>query len=100
MRAKREFRNRDRTEVSVLDALVDRGEGMTVFELRTRVEVEIDALEEALANLKDDGLITTTREDGRLVIRPADRVVPETDDDDDVDGESSIVDRLFDRLGL
>ncbi|MWG35569.1 DUF6432 family protein [Halomarina oriensis] len=98
MRAKREFRDRDRTEVSVLDALVERGEGMTVFELRTRVDVEIDALEEALGSLKDDGLITTTREDGRLVIRPADRVVPDADEGDD-DG-TSVVDRVFDRLGL
>lgn len=95
MRAKREYRNRDGTEVAVLDTLVGHGEGMTVFELRTRVEVEIDALEEALAGLKDDDLITTTREGGRMVIRPADRVVPDVDDEDE---EESFVDRLRGRL--
>ncbi|MFC5970780.1 DUF6432 family protein [Halomarina salina] len=95
MRAKREYRNRDDTEVGVLDTLVGHGEGMTVFELRTRVDVEIDALEEALAGLKEDSLITTTREDGRLVIRPADRVVPDVDDEDD---DESLVDRLRERF--
>ena len=46
MRAKREYRDRDETEVAVLDALADRkDEGMTVFELRSRVDVDIDELE-------------------------------------------------------
>ena len=41
MRAKPEFRDRDDTEVAVLDALADRrDEGMTVFELRSEVDVE------------------------------------------------------------
>ncbi|MFD1511754.1 DUF6432 family protein [Halomarina rubra] len=96
MRVKREYRSRDDTEVTVLDALVDRGEeGMTVLELRTRVEVEIDALETALAALKSDRLITTEREDGRLVIRPAEKVVP---DEDETDEETSLVDRLRERF--
>jgi hypothetical protein len=96
MRAKREYRNRDDTEVAVLDALVERaGEGTTVFELRTRVEVEIDALEDALASLKADDLITTERSDGRLVIRPEEKVVPEADENDE---ERTLVDRLRDRL--
>lgn len=96
MRAKREYRNRDETEVAVLDALVERGgEGMTVLELRTRVDAEIDRLEEALSALKRDDLITTERTDGRLTITPADRVVPEEGDDDE---EPSLIDRMRGRL--
>ncbi|WP_049927798.1 DUF6432 family protein [Halopiger goleimassiliensis] len=97
MRAKPEYRNRERTQVAVLDALVDRAEeGMTVFELRAAVEVEIDDLEGALATLKDDGLIDVESEQGRTVIKPADRVVPDQPTDDD---ESwSIGDWLRDRF--
>ncbi|WP_254537150.1 DUF6432 family protein [Halomarina litorea] len=97
MRAKREYRSRDDTEVAVLDALVERGEeGMTVLELRTRVDAEIDTLESALASLKEEHLIGTRREDGRLVITPADRVVPDPEDasEDDV----SLFDRLRERF--
>ncbi|WP_290815492.1 DUF6432 family protein [Halovivax sp.] len=77
MRAKREYRDRGRTQVAVLDALVERSDdGMTVFELRAAVSVEIDELETALANLKDDDLIVVSKHEGRTVIKPADRVVP------------------------
>lgn len=95
-RAKGKFRDRDDLEVAVLDALVDRGEeGMTVFELRSRVEADIDALEEALAALKADDLIAV--EDGdRAVIIPADRVVP---DGPTADPEPrSLIDEIRDRL--
>lgn len=85
MRAKPEFRDRPETEVTVLDALADRQEeGMTVFELRSRVDVDIDRLEEALAELKADGLIEVTTASDRTVIIPEDGVVgpydPETDE--------------------
>ena len=97
MRAKREYRSRDATEVAVLDALVERSdEGMTVLELRTRVDAEIDALEDALASLKEERLIGTRREEGRLVITPADRVVPDSEEDLDEDG--SLLDRLRERF--
>lgn len=97
MRAKREYRSRDTTEVAVLDALVERGdEGMTVLELRTRVDAEIDALEDALASLKEEHLIGTRREEGRLVITPDDRVVPDPEDTDDE--EESVLDRLRERF--
>ncbi|WP_255170581.1 DUF6432 family protein [Natrononativus amylolyticus] len=87
MRAKREFRDRESTEVAVLDALVNRTEdGMTVFELRAAVSVEIDALEDALATLKADDLITVETRGGETVIKPADRVVP--DDPVETDEES------------
>ncbi|WP_207591384.1 DUF6432 family protein [Halomontanus rarus] len=85
MRAKQEYRDRESTEVAVLDELVNRtDDGMTVFELRAAVEVEIDALEEALADLKEDDLITAEYRESQTVIKPDDRVVPdETVDDDD-----------------
>lgn len=84
MRAKPEYRNRDDVEVAVLDALADRREeGMTVFELRSRVAVDIDTLESALADLKDDGLIEATQEDNRTLILPGDGVVGPVDPDDD-----------------
>ncbi|WP_330631084.1 DUF6432 family protein [Halocatena halophila] len=97
MRANEEYRNRDATEVSILDALVERSaEGMTILELRTRVGVEIDVLETALASLNDDGLLETSRTDGQLLLRPADRVIPETATDDP--GEPTLIERLRDRL--
>lgn len=84
MRAKREFRDRQRTQVAVLDALVNRAEdGMTVFELRAAVSVEIDELEESLAALKEDSLIEVDDRGSRTVIKPDDRVVPADADDAD-----------------
>jgi len=95
MPAKREYRDRDDVQVAVLDALVQRGgEGMTVLELRTRVDVDIDRIEGALGELKTEDLIDVEREDGRVVIRPDDRVVPEHTDEED----PSLVDRLRDRF--
>ncbi|MFC6960988.1 DUF6432 family protein [Halocatena marina] len=96
MRTKREFRNREETEVAVLDALVERsGEGMTIFELRTRVDVEIDALESVLSSLKDEGLINTERSGSQLVITPADCVLP---DEQEVEYTKSILERIRDHL--
>lgn len=84
MRAKREYRDRDDTQVAVLDALANRREdGMTVFELRSRVDVSIDELEGALADLKDDGLIEATDEGERTVIIPEDHAIGQYDPDDD-----------------
>jgi len=84
MRAKPEYRDRDETEVAVLDALADRHqEGMTVFEIRSRADVTIDQIEDALAALKDDGLIVVEKDDERTLILPDDDVVgPETTDAD------------------
>lgn len=84
MRAKREYRNRDETQVSVLDALADRrDEGMTIFELRSRVDADIDELETALADLKDDGLIQANDDGERTVIVPEDHAIGQYDPDDD-----------------
>jgi len=99
MKAKREFRDRPDVQVTVLDALVDRREdGMTVFELRAAADVDIDTLEGALADLKDDSLISVETTDGRTVVLPDDRVVP--DPADPPDDEASLVDAVRDRLGL
>ncbi len=95
MKAKPEYRDRDRTEVAVLDALADRHEeGMTVFELRTRVDVDIDTLEDALGSLKDDDLIEATKEDQRTVILPDEKVITENDRED----EPGLIDEVRRRL--
>ncbi|WP_293029798.1 DUF6432 family protein [Natronococcus sp.] len=97
MRAKREYRDRAETEVAVLDALVDRADdGMTVFELRAEAEVDIDELEEALATLKEDGLIDVESETSETVIKPDERVVPEMPADNA--DEQSIGDWLRERM--
>jgi hypothetical protein len=99
MRARREFRNRSQIDVEVLDALVDRAdEGMTVFELRAAVDADIDALEDALARLKSDGLIAVEESSERVVIMPAERVVP--DPGEQPDDDQSFVDRVREKLGL
>lgn len=82
MRAKREYRERESTEVAILDALVNRSEeGMTVFELRAAVSVEIDELEEALAALKADDLIVVEATTTDTLIKPEERVVPRADEE-------------------
>jgi DNA-binding transcriptional ArsR family regulator len=84
----------------VLDALVDRTEeGMTVFELRTGVDVDIDELEAALGDLKDAGLIDVENDDGPMRIYPDERVVPEFDPEDS-GGGPSLIERVKKRLGL
>jgi predicted transcriptional regulator len=99
MKAKREFRDREDVEVAVLDALVDRGgEGMTVFELRAAVDEDIDTLEDALGRLKDDSLISVERDDGRTVVLPDDRVVP--DPSERPDDDEGLFDAIRDRLGF
>lgn len=96
MRAKREFRTRNETEVAVLDALVERSDdGMSVLELRSRVDVEIDVLEAALSSLKEDGLIVAERTDNQLMITPVDRVIP---DEQENDHPPSLLERLRERV--
>ena len=97
MQAKPEYRDREETEVAVLDALADRGEdGMTVFELRSSVDVDINTLEAALANLKADELIEATEEGEETYIVPdSDVIGPEVDDE-----TASIVDQLRERFPL
>ena len=97
MRAKPEYRDRDDTEVAVLDALADRrDEGMTVFELRSRTEANIDRIEDALASLKADDLIEVEDNGERTVILPGEGVVGESLPDED----ESILDQIRKRLPL
>ncbi|MBX0322158.1 MarR family transcriptional regulator [Halomicroarcula sp. F13] len=95
MRAKPEYRDRDETEVAVLDALADRhNEGMTVFEIRSQADVNIDQIEGALAALKEDDLIEVDDDGERTVILPDEDVVgPEATDD-----EPSLFEQLRRRL--
>jgi DNA-binding transcriptional ArsR family regulator len=96
MQAKREYRDRDGTQVAVLDALVDRHEeGMTVFELRSHADVDIDRMEEALADLKSAGLIEVEKQSGTTRIYPHQRVVPDPGEDPE---ERSWLERLLERL--
>ncbi|MCY4729431.1 MarR family transcriptional regulator [Natronomonas gomsonensis] len=100
MQAKREYRDRDDTEVAVLDALVDRTEeGMTVFELRSGVGTDIDAIEDALAELKEEGLITVENDDERMRIYPDERVVPDRNGTES-DSSPSLFRRIREKLGL
>jgi len=97
MRAKPEYRDRDETEVAVLDALADRHkEGMTVFELRSRADIDIDTLEDALEALKADGLIEVDDSGERTVILPEEDAVGMPDPDD----EESLLDEIRKRLPL
>ena len=96
MRTKREFRDRPDPEVRILDALVDRREeGMTVLELRSRVDTDIDGIEAALESLKADGLIVVDPGESRTVIRPAGRVIPDREPQDD---DRSFFERVRRRL--
>jgi DNA-binding transcriptional ArsR family regulator len=96
MKAKGEYRDRADPEVAVLDALADRHEdGMTVFELRSRVDLDIDTLEESLSELKADDLIEVTEESDRTVIRPDEAVVGTDVNDGD---ETGVLDEIRRRL--
>ena len=92
-----EYRDRDEAEVAVLEALAERAEeGMTVLEIRSRADVDIDRLETALADLKAEDLIDVTEKDDRTIIRPDDAVLG-TEGDDRPD---SLIDRMREKLPL
>jgi len=95
MKAKEAYRDRDDAEVALLDALADRGEeGLTVFELRSHVDVEIDTIEDALAELKADGLIEVHDDSQRTVIVPDEDVITTGEPAE----EDSLLDDLRDRF--
>lgn len=96
MKARRAYRDRAAVEVAVLDALVERREeGMTVLELRSSVDADIDAIEAALAELKRDDLITVLEGDSAAIIKPDDRVVPDPGEEP---REPTFLEKLRDRL--
>jgi len=95
MRAKQEYRDRDDAEVAVLDALANRGsEGMTVYELRSHADVDINRMETALSNLKADDLIEASEDGQRTVIVPHEDVITSGEPDDD----GSFIDDIRDHL--
>ena len=97
MKARREVRDRPDTEVAVLDALVDRQHaGMTVLEIRAHVDADIDDIEDALTNLKADGLIHATDEGGRTHITVDDSVIPDGDPEPDY----TLIDRIREKFQL
>ncbi|MFC5133456.1 MULTISPECIES: DUF6432 family protein [Haloferacaceae] len=99
MAAKSEYRDRPDVQVALLDALVDRGdEGMTVLELRAAVDADIDAVEDALAALKEDSLITVESGD-RVRVYPHDRVVPDAEPNE-AEPTGGLLEGLRERLGL
>lgn len=99
MRVPPEFRDREETQVAVLNALVGRADdGMTVLELRSGVDATIDEVEDALSALKSAGLIDVEQSDGGVRIYPDDRVVP--DAGEHVDEEPGLLDSIRRRLGL
>lgn len=99
MAAKPEYRDRPDEQVAVLDALVDRGdEGMTVLELRAAVDADIDAIEAALSELKEESLITVESDD-HVRVYPHERVVPDPESADE-EPSGGLLDAVRDRLGL
>ncbi|MDZ7745332.1 MAG: DUF6432 family protein [Halobacteriales archaeon] len=95
MQAKPAYRDREETELAVLDALVDRrDEGLTIFEVRASVDAPIDDLEDALAALKADDLIRVTDADSETRIYPRDRVIP----DEEALDEQSLTDALREKF--
>lgn len=81
MELRQEHRDRDETQISVLEALADRHkEGMTVFELRSVVDTDIDDLEMALSGLQRDGLVAVEENGDRTVFVVASSAIePETE---------------------
>jgi DNA-binding transcriptional ArsR family regulator len=95
MQAKREFRDRTDEQVAVLDALVERHEeGLTVLELRSSVDIDIDRIEAALGELQSAGLIHVEEQSGATRIYPAEKVVPTAEGDE----EPSLVDAIREKL--
>jgi len=85
-------RQRDDVQAAVLDALVGRDDGMTIFELRSHVDADIDELETALTDLKHDGFITADSSGDQTVITATEKAKPQPEP------EESWLDRLIDRL--
>ena len=93
------YRDRDEVEFEVLASLADRAEeGMSVLELRAAVDADIDRLEPALADLKEEGLIDVESEGDGVVIYPADGVV--ADPEELAEEDPSVLEIIRDRFGF
>lgn len=94
-----EHRDRDEVEFEVLAALADRAEeGMTVLELRAAVDTDIDRLEPALEELKQEGLIDVESTGDGIALYPAEGVI--ADPADLADDEPSVLESIRRRFGL
>lgn len=68
MQLRPEHRTRSDTQRAVLEALADRHEeGMTLFELRSVVDADIDQLEAALSGLQESGLVAVSDDGERTM---------------------------------
>lgn len=98
MRLRQEHRDREETEVAVLQALADRHEeGMTLFEMRSVVDTDIDGLERALSGLQESGLVAVEENGDRTVFVIGSSAI-EAEDEPDV--EESFFGWLKGRLGF
>jgi DNA-binding transcriptional ArsR family regulator len=94
-----EHRDRDEVEFEVLAALADRAdEGMSVLELRAAVDADIDRLEPALGDLKDEGLIDVESQGNGVVLYPADGVVADPEELGEED--PSVLEIIRERFGF
>ena len=94
-----EHRDRDEVEFEVLAALADRAEeGMSVLELRAAVDADIDRLEPALGDLKQEGLIDVESDGDGVVLYPADGVVADAEELSDDD--PSVLEIIRNRFGF
>jgi DNA-binding transcriptional ArsR family regulator len=94
-----EHRDRDEVEFEVLAALADRAEeGMSVLELRAAVDADIDRLEPALGDLKDEGLIDVESQGDGVVLYPADGVVADPEELGEED--PSVLEIIRERFGF
>lgn len=100
MASRSSYESRDEVEVQILDALIERAEtGMTIFELRTAVDVDIETLEPALNNLRSDNLISIDYSEERSLIHPVDRIIPDdTNQSNEVDDSWWIFRRIRERF--
>lgn len=98
MRLRQEHRDREETEVAVLQALADRHEdGMTLFELRSIVDTDIDGLEQALSGLQHSGLVAVEDDGNRTVFLIASSAI---EPEHEPETEESFVGWLKGLLGL
>lgn len=91
------LRDQDEVKVAIIEALADRSEqGMTIFELRARTDIDIDTLESHLTELKQDRFIKIDESSNdQIVIKPTERALNSTQSNEP---SSSLLDELRDRL--